>query len=99
MGVWKKYYCDGCFVHVKWPLKHHQFASSFEQWNFISNQTLKRKKIENSFVMFLLWCFQRYKIIVFSCCDTPCHSFYHSCTHYNILMFKIQKQMFDETNT
>jgi hypothetical protein len=31
IGVWKNIYCDGCFKHAKRPLKHHQFASSFEQ--------------------------------------------------------------------
>ncbi len=43
----KKNHCVNCFEDTKGLLKHHQFASSFEQWNFISNQISKRKEIEN----------------------------------------------------
>jgi hypothetical protein len=35
----KKPSCDNCFKHAKGLLKHHQFASSFEQWNFINHET------------------------------------------------------------
>jgi hypothetical protein len=30
----KKPSCDSCLEHAKGFLKHHQFASSFEQWDF-----------------------------------------------------------------
>jgi hypothetical protein len=42
-------------------LKHHQFASSFEQQNFISHGTFKGKEIENPiyYVPFLF-----FKIVV-----------------------------------
>jgi hypothetical protein len=40
----KKTNCHNCFEHAK-GLKHNQLASSFEQWNFISNGTWKGKKL------------------------------------------------------
>jgi hypothetical protein len=40
----KKNHCVNCFEHAKVLLKHHQFASNFEQGNFISNETSKEKK-------------------------------------------------------
>jgi hypothetical protein len=33
-GIRTKPSCDCCLEHAKGLLKHHQFASSFEQWNF-----------------------------------------------------------------
>ncbi len=35
----KKPSCDNCFEHAKGLLKHYQFASSFEQWNFLNYGT------------------------------------------------------------
>jgi hypothetical protein len=35
----EKTHFHSCFEHAKGILKHHQFALSFEQWNFISNET------------------------------------------------------------
>jgi hypothetical protein len=29
--------CDSCLEHAKGLLKHYQFASIFEKWNFINN--------------------------------------------------------------
>jgi hypothetical protein len=58
-------------------LKHHQFASRFEQWNFISNETLKRKAIENPIYYAPLVNFQRYKITILNA-HTLC-SFYCVC--------------------
>jgi len=48
--------------HPKGLLKYHQFASSFEQWNFIGNGTLKGKEIENPIYYGPFVFFQRYKI-------------------------------------
>jgi len=69
-----------CFKHAKGFLKHHQFASRFEQWNFISNGTLKKIKIDNPIIMFLLWLFKN-KIIVLSIIHMLCDSFYFVCSH------------------
>jgi hypothetical protein len=41
----KKNHCVNCFEHAKVLLKYHQFASNFEQWNFINNETSKGKDI------------------------------------------------------
>jgi len=39
--------CDSCFKYVKVLLKHHQFASNFEQWNFINDGISKGEKNGN----------------------------------------------------
>ncbi len=80
-NVWKKNHCLNCFEHAKGLLKHHQFASSFEQWNFISIGTLKGKAIENQIYYDPLVIFQKYKIIVLNTCFTAYGSFYCVCTH------------------
>jgi hypothetical protein len=67
---------DSCLEHAKGLLKHHQFTTSFDQWNFINNGTLKWKKNENPIYYAPLVIFQRYKIIILNSCDTPCGSFY-----------------------
>jgi hypothetical protein len=43
----KKPSCDNCFKYAKGLLKHHQFASNFEQWNFINDGILKGEENEN----------------------------------------------------
>jgi len=73
----RKTIVHNCFEHKKGLLKHHQFASSFEQWNFISNETLKRKAIENPIYYAPLVNFQRYEITILSA-HTLC-SFYCVC--------------------
>ncbi len=50
------------FEHAKELLKYHQFASSFEQWNFKNNGSLKETKINNPNYFASLMIFQRYKI-------------------------------------
>jgi hypothetical protein len=79
-GIWKKIDYINCFEHAKGLLKHHQFAWSFKQWNFICNGILKGKEIETPIYYAPLVIFQRYKIIVLSTCYTPCGSFYCVCT-------------------
>jgi len=38
--VWKKNLSyDSCFEYAKGLLKHYQFASSFQEWSFINNET------------------------------------------------------------
>jgi hypothetical protein len=75
-----KNHCDSYFEHAKVLLKHYQFASSFEQWKFISNGILKGREIENSIHYAPLVIFQRYRIIVLSTM-TCCGSIYCVCTH------------------
>jgi hypothetical protein len=58
--VWKKNH--NYFEHAKELLKYHQFASSFEQWNFTNNGSLKETKIDNPNYFASLMIFQRYKI-------------------------------------
>jgi hypothetical protein len=67
---------DSCFEHAKWLLKHHQFPTSFEQWNFINNGTQKENENENPTYYARLVIFQRYKIRILSNCDIACGSFY-----------------------
>ncbi len=91
--IWKKI-VQSCFEHAKRFLKHHQFASSFEQWNFISNETSKGKKVNNSIYYAPLVIFQKYKIIVLNIAHTPCASFYCVCTGK-----KFNFQIFDKIST
>ncbi len=51
-------------MQIKGLLKHYQIASSFEQWKFINNGTLKGSENENPIYYAPLVIFQRYKIIV-----------------------------------
>jgi hypothetical protein len=67
--------CDNRLEHVKQLLKHYQFASSFEQWNFINNGSSKGRKNENLIYYAFFVIFQRYKIIVLSSRDTILSSF------------------------
>jgi hypothetical protein len=60
------------FEHAKGLLKHYQISSNFEQWDFISNEILKGKEIDNPISYAPLVIFQRYKITVLSTIHTPC---------------------------
>jgi hypothetical protein len=71
----KKPSCDNCFKHAKEHLKHHQFASIFEQRNFTDNGILKGRENKNSIYDAPFVIFQKQTIIVLSRCDTPCGSF------------------------
>ncbi len=46
-GKKKKTIVHSYFEHAKGLSKHYQFSSNFEQWNFISNEILKGKEIDN----------------------------------------------------
>jgi hypothetical protein len=71
---------DNCLEHAKGLLKHHQFKTSFEQWNFINNGVLKGKENENPIYHVPLVIFQKYKITILTSCDTPYGPFYCVCT-------------------
>lgn len=51
------------FKHAKRFLKHHQFASNFCGWNFASNTTYPKHKIDNPNYCVPMVIFQRYKNI------------------------------------
>jgi hypothetical protein len=55
------------FEHGKGLLKYHQFASSFELWNFINNGSLRGIEIDNPIYCAPFLCFQRYKIAPQDC--------------------------------
>jgi hypothetical protein len=69
------------FKHAKRLLKHHQFASGFEHWNFASNGILKGKKSIIQFILLPLWFFKRCFFLK-SIIHTPCDSFYCVCTQF-----------------
>jgi hypothetical protein len=52
-------------------LKHHQFASSFEKWNFINNGIFRGKENKIPLYYAPLVIFQMYKFTNLSNCDTP----------------------------
>ncbi len=87
----KKPSFDNCFKHAKGLLKHHQFASSFEQWNFINMELKNENKNENSIYYVHFVIFQKYNIIVLSSYDTPCGSFFYCvCTHLGFFSNMLQ---------
>jgi hypothetical protein len=70
-------------LQLLWTCKSTLETSSIciKFWKFISNGTLRGKKIENQIYYAPLVVFQRYKIIVLSTCFITCGSFYCGCTH------------------
>ncbi len=87
--------CFNCFEHAKGLLKHHQFASSFEKWNFISNGTLKGNSIQfNSIYYTPFVIFQRYKIIILNICFTSCGCFYCFCTLLDLIMLELKLDIY-----
>jgi len=71
----KKPSCDHYLEYAKGLSKHYQFASIFDQWNFINNGILKGKENENLIFYAPLVIFQKYKITILSRCDIVLGSF------------------------
>jgi len=73
--VWKKKNVHDYFEHVNDLLKHHQFASNFEHWNFASIGAYSKKHFDNQIYYAPFVIFQRYKIRILNTIHTPYGSF------------------------